>query len=190
MSASAAPATPVQINKKEKNLSRWMVQQLRHEPSLVRDSDGYIEVSVLVKDAPIEQIQRIVAADNKGRMGLVQRDGVWYIRANQGHSKDVGDQLDDSKTLRRLTEPIEGVFHGTYVEHRNSIMTNGLHSGGRKHIHIAKSMDAKSGKRNNCDLIVYIDMKSAMEDGVVFYESENGVILTEGVLPPKYLTFV
>lgn len=181
---------PVIINKKEKNLSKWMVRQLRHEPTLVRDSEGYIEVSVLVKDASIEQIQRIVAADNKGRMGLVQRDGVWYIRANQGHSKDVGDQLDDSKTMKRITEPIEGVFHGTYMQHKESIAATGLHSGGRKHIHIAKSAEAKSGQRKDCDLIVYIDMKSAMEDGVLFYESENGVILTEGVLPPKYLTFM
>jgi 2'-phosphotransferase len=180
----------VQINKKEKNLSKWMVRQLRHEPSLVRDSEGYIEVSVLVKDAPIEQIQRIVAADNKGRMGLVQREGIWYIRANQGHSKDVGEQLDDSKTMTRITEPIEGVFHGTYMQHKESIEKNGLHSGGRKHIHIAKSAEARSGQRKDCDLIVYIDMKSAMEDGIIFYESENGVILTEGVLPPKYLTFM
>jgi 2'-phosphotransferase len=178
------------MSKANAKLSRWFVQQLRHNPDLSRDPEGYVSVSVLAKDVPIETIQDIVKADNKSRMGLIQREDGWYIRANQGHSKDVGDQLDDSKTLIKILEPIEGVFHGTYVEHRNSIMTNGLHSGGRKHIHIAKSMDAKSGKRNNCTLIIYIDMKSAMEDGVVFYESENGVILTEGVLLPKYLKCV
>ena len=62
----------------------------------------------------------------------------------------------------------------------------------RKHIHIAKSLSAKSGKRSNCDLIVYIDMKGAMADGIKFYESQNGVILTEGnngVLHPRYLKF-
>lgn len=59
----------------------------------------------------------------------------------------------------------------------------------RKHIHIAKSLEAKSGKRSNCTLLVYIDMDAAMHDGIQFYESANGVILTEGPLQPKYLTF-
>ena len=62
----------------------------------------------------------------------------------------------------------------------------------RKHIHLAKSLDAKSGKRNNCNLLVYVNINDAMKDGITFYESANGVILTEGingVIPSKYLSF-
>jgi 2'-phosphotransferase len=62
----------------------------------------------------------------------------------------------------------------------------------RKHIHFAKSLDAVSGKRSDCNLLVYVDMAKAMDDGIVFYESSNGVILTEGIdgiLDPKYLSF-
>jgi 2'-phosphotransferase len=177
------------MSKLNSKLSRWFVQQLRHNPHLSRDTEGYVPISVLAKDVSLDTFKEIVKADNKTRMSLIEREDGWYIRANQGHSKEVGDQLDDSKSLTRILEPIEGVFHGTYVEYLESIRQNGLHSGSRKHIHIAKSMDAKSGKRNNCTLIVYIDMKRAMEDGIAFYESENGVILTEGILDPTYLTF-
>ena len=45
----------------------------------------------------------------------------------------------------------------------------------------------------NCNLIIYIDMKKALDDGYKFYRSNNGVILTpgnkDGFLPPEYLIF-
>ena len=60
----------------------------------------------------------------------------------------------------------------------------------RKHIHIAESDDAKSGKRLTCNVKILINMELAMNDGIKFYRSENGVILTEGdqngLLLPKY----
>ena len=43
--------------------------------------------------------------------------------------------------------------------------------------------------RGSCDIIIQIDMASAMKDGIDFYISTNSVILTEGIdgcLPPKY----
>ena len=56
----------------------------------------------------------------------------------------------------------------------------------RKHIHFAKSRVVRSGKQ----VYIYVDMALAMKDKIKFYESENGVILTEGdengVLLPKY----
>ena len=62
----------------------------------------------------------------------------------------------------------------------------------RKHIHLAKSVNAISGQRTNCNMFVYVNMKHAMTDGIVFYESANGVILTEGfngIIPAKYLSY-
>ena len=177
----------------EQYLPRLLVKILRHDSSLKRDVEGYVEATNLVKGVSIQKIKEIVEKDNKGRLSLIYKEGKYYIRANQGHSKEVGKQLDDTKTMKRITEPIEGVFHGSYIQHKDSIMKNGLNRMSRKHIHIAKSMDAKSGKRENCTLLVYIDMKQAMEDGIIFYESENGVILTEGidgVILPKYLMCV
>lgn len=43
--------------------------------------------------------------------------------------------------------------------------------------------------RGTCDIIIEIDMESAMKDGIEFFISANNVILTEGIdglLPAKY----
>ena len=49
------------------------------------------------------------------------------------------------------------------------------------------------GLRCRSEVVVYIDIQAAMRDGIAFYLSENGVILTrgedeKGVLPAKYIS--
>lgn len=114
------------------------------------------------------------------------------IRANQGHSLVVGNRINFSKVLEIISTPIPGVCYSSYKQYLELIKEKGLKRKKRFHIPIAKSLDAESGKRNSTDLIVYINMEKAMIDGINFYESVNGVILTEGVdgiLPPQYLTY-
>jgi len=41
--------------------------------------------------------------------------------------------------------------------------------------------------RSSCDVLIYIDLEKALEDGIKFYKSENGVVLTEGVDGEGYL---
>jgi 2'-phosphotransferase len=184
------------------NDSRQLVKILRHrlvELGLTPDNEGYVSL-VNIKEAvsglshlTIPQVLEIVKVDNKGRMNTKIVDNELYIRANQGHSSRVGLLINDEDSLTRILEPISGVFHATYKNLFIYISKKGLNRMGRKHIHIAKSLTATSGKRKDCDLLVYIDMRGAMEDGIVFYESQNGVILTEGkdgVLDPKYLKYI
>jgi 2'-phosphotransferase len=43
--------------------------------------------------------------------------------------------------------------------------------------------------RRNVNVIIFLDIKKALEDGIAFYISDNKVILTEGidgVLPVDY----
>ena len=181
--------------------SRLLTKILRHkliEFNLLPDRSGYVKVddirNTILNLSTLTDIdvKEIVKNDNKGRFGIKELNNILYIRANQGHSANVGNLIDDTKSMNIITQPIENVFHGTYTKNYDSICKTGLNRGERKHIHIAKSLDAKSGKRHNCDLLVYIDMKGAMEDGIIFYESQNGVILTEGkdsIISPKYLSF-
>lgn len=49
--------------------------------------------------------------------------------------------------------------------------------------------------RKSSAVLLYIDVKRAMQDGIAFYISKNGVILTpgqgdEGVLSPRYFSRV
>jgi 2'-phosphotransferase len=173
-------------------ISRFLSYKLRHDPTVSRDEEGFVLLDKLgLENVSLDTIKEIVKTSNKSRFTLKEVDGQFYIRANQGHSKEIGDQLNDSKVLTKIAEPIDGIFHGTYIEHLESIEEKGLSRMARKHIHLAKSKDAKSGKRQDCTVIIYVDMKSAMADGIKFYESENGVILTEGIngiLSTKYFS--
>jgi 2'-phosphotransferase len=178
--------------------SRLITKILRHQLvalNIPTDNEGYVEIFNLLgrfdilKKLTLDDIKNIVETDNKGRFGLKQVNGVWFIRANQGHSKSVGDIIETDKAMKLVTVPISGVFHGSYKHLYSSILKNGLLAMGRKHIHMAKSIDAKSGKRKTCNMLVYVDMESAMKDGIKFYESENGVILSEEPIPSKFLRF-
>lgn len=181
--------------------SKYLSWALRHgldELGLLPDNEGYVSLEDLlsvsdpIQSLTLDIILKIVRGCPKQRFSLKDKNNSWFIRANQGHSKNIGDKMDSERLLRRLDRPLEGVFHGTYKKHLSAIGKNGLHRMNRKHIHFARGVDAVSGKRHDCDLLVFVDMKKAMEDGIIFYESQNGVILTEGIdgfLPPLYLRF-
>lgn len=69
----------------------------------------------------------------------------------------------------------------------------------RNHIHFATGLlgdeGVISGMRYSCTHLIYVDLEKALEDGIKFFKSENGVVLTEGVkgegyLPKEYFTKV
>ena len=44
--------------------------------------------------------------------------------------------------------------------------------------------------RYNCQIVVFVDVNRAIDDGIEFYETRNGSIVTQGrdgVLPPEYI---
>jgi len=61
----------------------------------------------------------------------------------------------------------------------------------RNHIHFATGLLGEegviSGMRHSCNVLIYIDLEKALKDGVKFFKSENGVVLTEGVNGEGYL---
>lgn len=85
-------------------------------------------------------------------------------------------------------------MHGTYLKHWPSIKIKGLSRITRKHIHFAKGVlcdpNVISGLRADVEIYIFINLEQALTDGIKFYESENGVILTEGntqgILETKY----
>jgi 2'-phosphotransferase len=178
---------------------------LRHQVvklGLDIDSEGFVDVNQILKlgkfkNVTVDDIKRIVETNDKARFKLETRGDVLFVRANQGHSKDVGAELDDEKVLKKITEPLPVCVHGTYADVIKQIQKDGLKSQTRKHIHFATGLfgdpDVKSGIRKDCTALVYIDMKKAMEDGIEFFLSDNGVILTSGtndVVLPKYFSNV
>tara|TARA_B100000161_G_C33548573_1_gene414288 strand:+ start:1168 stop:1740 length:573 start_codon:yes stop_codon:yes gene_type:complete len=179
-------------------LSKQLSFYLRHgleKYKIPHDTDGFVDLSFLLKfkkfkGVTVDMVKVVVNNNSKKRFDIKTEDDVIYIRANQGHSSG---KLNDNKMLEKINKPIEGCFHGTYQKNLESIKKNGLSRMKRKHIHIAESRSAISGQRSDCNLYVLINMKLAIKDGIKFYRSSNGVILTpgnsDGYLPSKYLSF-
>ncbi|XP_029964867.1 tRNA 2'-phosphotransferase 1 [Salarias fasciatus] len=186
-------------------LSKSMSYALRHGASqmgLHMGTDGFLFVEELLahpqfRSYSVEDVERVVATNDKQRFKLRSHpeDGRLQIRANQGHSVQVTD-LELRPVLAGSPDcPAEAV-HGSYLRNWSSIQQQGLSRMRRTHIHLASGLPGEdgviSGMRKDCDLAVFIDVPRALADGVEFFWSENGVLLTpgdvEGKLLPKYFT--
>ncbi|GAB1601401.1 uncharacterized protein LOC115217608 [Argonauta hians] len=183
-------------------LSRELSSILRHrarDMNLYMDEGGFVRVDDILqlrkfKDANFSVIEGIVSRDRKQRFCLKEVSGQMVIRANQGHSIELGN-LD----LREIVDPYEfaDVIHGTYYQSWQYIQTEGLKTMERNHIHFAIGLPGKqgviSGMRSSCEILIYVDMEKAMKDGIKFLLSANNVILSTGlknIIKPEYFKVV
>ncbi|XP_073904433.1 tRNA 2'-phosphotransferase 1 isoform X1 [Castor canadensis] len=184
-------------------LSKALSYALRHgalKLGLPMGADGFVPLGHLLQlpqfhSFSAEDVQRVVETNGKQRFALKQGDPSTgpLIRANQGHSLQVPElELMPLETPQALP-PI--LVHGTFWKHWPSILLNGLSCQGRTHIHLAPGLlgdpGVTSGMRPNCELAVFINGPLALAaDGIPFFCSANGVILTpgnsDGFLLPKY----
>ncbi|KAK4372010.1 hypothetical protein RND71_007394 [Anisodus tanguticus] len=84
--------------------------------------------------------------------------------------------------------------HGTYKKNLESILEHGLKRMKRLHVHFSCGLptdgEVISGMRRDVNVLIFLDVRKALEDGMKLYISENRVILTEGfdgAVPVKYL---
>jgi 2'-phosphotransferase len=183
-------------NKELVRIGKFMSYILRHgidERSLAMDNEGYILVSDLLhqpemRQINIDDIMYIVEHDNKQRYRLKEFKKKQYIRANQGHCKEIGDKIPDNVLLTKIETPVPVCVHGTDRKSWLTIKDKGLSRMKRKHIHLASGLSDNdsvvSGMRTRSRVIIYINMAKAMEAGKTFYLSDNQVILTPDHLEP------
>jgi len=141
----------------------------------------------------------------------------WLIRANQGHSIKL-DAADLLKPI--ILEDPDSIpdtcVHGTTHKAWQAILqSDGLKPMTRNHVHFAAGLPAGfktlpdvkkhddtrenretkaepviSGMRSSSTVLVYVDVRRALEAGIKFWRSENGVVLSEGdekgVVPLRY----
>lgn len=198
---------------KTPNTSRKLSWLLRHgatECGLSIRSDGFVDLDDIIALPQFQQVSRqevrdIVDNDNKERFRLLEDRscGKLFLRANQGHSGSVAEQINPESLLCRLTENDVADFpmcvHGTSKSAWASIKCDGLSKMRRQMIHMASGVPSTggviSGMRKSSEVIIHIDLERAIQDGVPFYVSSNGVILSPGVeasgiLPAKYFSEV
>lgn len=183
-------------------LSKALSYALRHgalKLGLPMGADGFVPLGALLqlpqfRSFSAEDVQRVVATNAKQRFALQPGDPSTgpLIRANQGHSLQVPElELMPLETPQALPPML---IHGTFWQHWPSILLKGLSCRGRTHIHLATGLPGDpgviSGIRPNCEVAVFINGPLALADGIPFFRSANGVILTpgdaDGFLFPKY----
>ncbi|XP_010423855.1 PREDICTED: tRNA 2'-phosphotransferase 1-like isoform X1 [Camelina sativa] len=159
--------------------------------------DGFVKVGDLLKlnlktsanfqlkSHTIDEIREAVRRDNKQRFSLLEEeDGELLIRANQGHSITT---VESEQLLKPILSPEDApvCVHGTYRKNLESILASGLKRMNRMHVHFSCGLptdgEVISGMRRNVNVLIFLDMKKALEDGIAFYMSDNKVILTQGI---------
>mmetsp|Transcript_14781 Transcript_14781/g.29925 ORF Transcript_14781/g.29925 Transcript_14781/m.29925 type:complete len:448 (-) Transcript_14781:286-1629(-) len=182
-------------------LSKALSTLLRHKAitdGVPITSDGWVAVSDAIqwvsrrhRGFTEEDVARVVTNNDKQRFSLRTRDHRAEIRANQGHS--MTEITIDMTELSLATAPQLAV-HGTYQRAWDTIRTMGLSKMNRQHVHMARDLPGESGvisgMRASCQVLVYVDLHAGIKAGMRFFESANGVILTDGfggVVPPRFL---
>ena len=154
----------------------------------------------------------IVRYNEKSRyeIGYRRSDRTYHMRAVQGHSRS--DVHDDDLLERCTEETLPGVLlHGTKWHLYDAIRDQGIlpqallareqgrsgkgkkGSEGRRHVHLISEVDrwkeGQSGFRENATMVIAVDARHAMRQGVVFYRSKNGVFLTSDRISPASIIF-
>jgi len=174
----------------KKRIGKFLSLVLRHDPDKIGvelDEQGWANVKELIEKCKkhryhfsMEDLIEIVETNDKQRYSFNEKQN--KIRANQGHSIDIDLALAS-------TEPPEYLYHGTATRFLSSIMGQGIVRGSRQHVHLSKDKETatKVGSRHGKPAILTIRAGQMFRDGVEFYQSDNGVWLTDYV-DVKYLS--
>eukprot|EP01125_Pyxidicula_operculata_P021165 TRINITY_DN8051_c0_g1_i1.p2 TRINITY_DN8051_c0_g1~~TRINITY_DN8051_c0_g1_i1.p2 ORF type:complete len:224 (-),score=43.62 TRINITY_DN8051_c0_g1_i1:77-748(-) len=201
---------PTKLSNKElTDFSKYLSYLLRHGASKVKlpiSSDGWAKVSDIfaLKGSSkypygIEIVKHVVDNNDKKRFALKVENGVYWIRANQGHSDKNVTQVE-MKPITSVDELPEGIaIHGTDKAAWDLIKNSGLNKMSRHHIHFAVgrvgSDSVISGMRKTAAVLIYLDVEKALQDGIPLFLSANNVVLspgvgTTGIIPTKYFKYV
>lgn len=172
-----------------KRVSIYLSLILRHKPEqagIKLDKHGWAKVDGLIKGVSkkypitIDILEEIVRTDEKQRYSF--NEDHTLIRANQGHSIPVDLELQP-------IEPPRYLFHGTGKKYQESIENIGLISKERQYVHLSSDIDTaiNVGKRHGEPVVYLVDSGEMYRRGFIFYQSKNGVWLTERV-PVSFIT--
>jgi len=159
---------------------------LRHRPDTIGiqlDSQGWTNILLLIEKLKItnSDLEFVVANNSKNRFSISKDNK--RIRANQGHSVKINLGLPSKIPPMML-------YHGTTLKSYEKIKNEGLLKMNRTHVHLSSELETAKevGSRHGKPLILIIDCKSMIAANIKFYQSDNGVWLTDFV-PSEYIQF-
>lgn len=176
-------------DKEAQRISKYLSLVLRHKPQIIGiklDEHGWTDVTtLLVKlnsrgyQLDLDQLRYVVATNNKKRFAFNSDESL--LRASQGHSVNVQLGYAEKK-------PPEFLYHGTAKRFVDAIRVEGLKKMNRHQVHLSADEQTALavGSRHGKPVVLIIRAGDMAADGYVFYQSENGVWLTDHV-PAAYL---
>ncbi|GAA4295091.1 RNA 2'-phosphotransferase [Nibribacter koreensis] len=171
---------------KERDLSKLLSLALRHQPetlNLSLDPEGWAAVPQLLANLQAKGLvvdmlflEQVVANNDKKRFAF-NADRT-RIRANQGHSLPIDLGLTPAS-------PPDTLYHGTAEKWLPAILKEGLQKQSRQHVHLSSDRETaiKVGQRHGKPVVLQVASGLMHRQGILFYQSENGVWLTEYVAP-------
>lgn len=177
-------------------LSKRMAFILRWRPDTINvtlTKQGYVDVNKFITgynklnkaNINIEDLEYVVSTDDKTRYSF--NEDKTMIRANQGHSKDLGIEVDMIEK-----RPPAMLYHGTTKARYAQIKHDGLKPMSRTFVHLTDNKGTafvvakRYAKFTNNVAILAIDTARMIKDGYRFKISENGVWQIKSV-EPKYI---
>ena len=170
-------------------ISKYLSKHLRHAPErigLTLEPGGWVGVEYLLAacarqnmSLTRDELNEVVQNNNKQRFGF-DPTGT-KIRARQGHSVDVDLELTPQT-------PPTVLYHGTGAQSVPAILQSGLLKMNRHHAHLSADTETAQtvGARHGRPVVLTVLAGEMHEAGYIFYQSDNGVWLTDTV-PPQFL---
>ncbi len=168
-----------------KRISKFLSLLLRHQPETIGlklDKNGWAMVDELIEKSKKrnmhlskEILKDVVATNDKKRFSFNEDETM--IRANQGHSlKTIDLEL-------KAIQPPDFLYHGTVPKFMQAIQTKGLLKMSRQHVHLSQDLQTamKVGSRRGVPIILTVRSGEMHAKGLAFYQSKNGVWLTDHV---------
>lgn len=157
--------------------SRRMSMILRHRPhdfGVELDVNGWASVEALSRGSGIPSDRIVRIAEGNTRYGLSEDRR--RIRALHGHSVPV--------EYGGRVRPPDVLYHGTSSGNLERILVSGsVLPMGRVMVHLSDSVGKAVvvGRRRGEPVVIVIDARSMLDDGIPFHLSEDGVYLTPSV---------
>lgn len=167
-----------------KQISKLISYWLRHDPqdgNLTLDDYGWADVDSLIKALGQKQLQltkaelvELSATFDKIRWQF--SDDGQRIRATHGHSVPV-------LIFDEPTTPPDLLYHGSKVENKEAILSEGLRSMSRRFLHLSANRDmaVEVGQRHGKVIVFTIDAKQLHHNGHKFYNTSENVWLCDAI---------
>ena len=175
-------------------LSKEVSYALRHAPweyELEMDENGYVLIEQLLNEINLSnKYDRVISKEDLLYINNNSEKKRWEIeedkiRASYGHSIPL-------KIKKEIGVPPDILYHGTSNKAINNILENGLLPMSRQYVHLSTTIDMAitvGKRRDNNPILLKIDAKRALADGIIFYVGNEYVWLCDFV-PAKYVKII